>query len=68
MSWFNIPYSKKVIDREEKTIIRKYGKVKRLSEIKEIDLLPVADDPDYEDIKNLDENKDEKFDYSDFED
>jgi hypothetical protein len=46
---------------------RNYGKVKRLSEIKEFDSLPV-DDADYEEIKSLDENKDEKFDYSDLED
>ena len=66
MSWYNLGYSKKVIEKEEKTFISKYGKVKRLSEIKEIDLLPV-DDVDYEDGKGLDENKDEKFDYSDIE-
>jgi hypothetical protein len=70
MSWFNIPYSKKVIDREEKIIVKKYGKtIKRINEIKEIDSLPVIDDMvDHEDVKSLDENKDEKFDYSDLED
>ena len=67
MSWFNIPYSKKILEREEKNIVRKYGKVKRISEVKEIDLLPI-DDADYEDGEGLDENKDEKIDYSDLED
>ena len=67
MSWFEIPYSKKVIEREEKAFQRRYGKVKRISEIKEIDLLPV-DKEDYEDGKGLDDNIDEKFDYSDLED
>lgn len=68
MSWFNIPYSKKAVEREEKTFQRKYGKVKRISERKEFDLLPIAEDVDFEEGKGLDENIDEKFDYSDFED
>ena len=67
MSWFNPPYSKKAVQKEENTIIKKYGRVKRYNEIREIDLLPV-DDADYEDSNGLDENKDEKFDYSDLED
>ena len=67
MSWFNIPYSKKAIEKEENKFVKRYGKVKRISEIKEFDLLP-TDDPDYEDVKSLDDNKDEKFDYSDLED
>lgn len=67
MSWFKTPYSKKIIEREENKIIRRYGKgIKRLSEIKEYDSLSsVIDDPDQDDDKGLDENKDEKFDYSD---
>jgi hypothetical protein len=68
MSWFNTPYSKKTIDKEQKTFIRKYGKVKRFSEIKDFDSLPIDDaTADHED-ESTDDNKDEKFDYSDLED
>jgi hypothetical protein len=67
MSWFNVGYSEKHLKQMDDVYKRKYGKVKRLSEIKEFDSLPV-DDADYEEIKSLDENKDEKFDYSDLED
>lgn len=68
MSWFNVPYSKKVVEREEKAFKRKYGKVVRLNETKELDMLTVVDEADIEDILNVDENIDEKFDYSDLED
>ena len=67
MSWFNVGYSEKHLKQMNDVYKRKYGKVKRLSEINEFDLLPV-DNADYEEIKSLDENKDEKFDYSDLED
>jgi hypothetical protein len=68
MSWFNVGYSEKHLKQMDDVYKRKYGKVKRLSEIKEFDSLPVDDDSDHDDVKTLDENKDEKFDYSDLED
>ncbi len=68
MSWFNIGYSEKHLKQMDEVYKRKYGKVKLLSEIKDFDSLLIADDADYEEIKSLDENKDEKFDYSDLED
>lgn len=70
MSWFSVPYSKKAIEREEKSYKRKYGKViNRVSEVKEYDLLPTDDDLiDRIDVKDVDENIDEKYDYSDLED
>jgi hypothetical protein len=70
MSWFNPPYSKKAIAKEETTYKRKYGKaVNRVSERKEYDLLPTDDDQiDRIDSTDLDDNIDEKYDYSDLED
>ena len=70
MSWFSIPYSKRVIEREEKLYKRKYGKtIKRVSESNEYTLLPSDEDLiDSMDLLSIDENKDEKFDYSDLDD
>ena len=70
MSWFNIPYSKKVIEKEEKAIKRRYGKViNRVNESKELDSISILDILDiHDDVKGLDDNIDEKIDYSDLED
>ena len=67
MSWFDFGVSQDELDKMDAEFERKYGKVKRRSEIKEYDELP-RDDPDYEDGVGLDDDKDEKFDYSDLED
>lgn len=74
MSWFDLPYSKKVLEREENQVKRRYGKViKKVNELKEYESLPIAEHNNtnildiIDDSKDHDENIDEKFDYSDLE-
>jgi hypothetical protein len=71
LSWFNLGVSKEELEQMDREFERKYGKdIKRLSEIKEFESLPIDDDDkaDHEEVNTMDENKDEKFDYSDLED
>jgi hypothetical protein len=70
LSWFNLGVSKEELEQMDREFERKYGKdIKRLSEIKEFESLPIDDDKaDHEEVNTMDENKDEKFDYSDLED
>jgi hypothetical protein len=65
MSWFPIPKDK--LEQEEKIIKRGYGKVKRISERKDYDMLPSDDDEgiDMDEDKTRDTNLDQEVDYSD---
>jgi len=65
MSWFNVGYSEKHLKQMDQVYKKKYGKnIKKISERKEFDLLPVADQEDHND-SITDQNIDDVIDYSD---
>lgn len=62
MSWFVLG-SKKVIAREEKSLKKKYGKVKSFNEKNDFESIPTVDNIDgLEDDSKTDNNIDESFD------
>lgn len=71
MSWFNLGVSKEELERQEEEFKRKYGIVTVKRDDDDI-MIPTIHDHDHDEESEvttiLDNNIDEKFDYSDFED
>lgn len=65
MSWFNLGVTKEELEQMDREYERKYGKVKKISEVQEYDLLPTPDQGLDQNEEISDTNIDQVVDYED---
>lgn len=65
MSWFNLGVTKEELEQMDREYERKYGKVKKISEVQEYDLLPTPDQGLDQNEEITDTNIDQVVDYED---
>ena len=65
MSWFNLGVTKEQLEQMDREYERKYGKVKKISEIQEYDSLPTPDQGLDQNEEISDTNIDQVVDYED---